>query len=93
MSWRLLIYFGAIAVISTLILGPRNARWFYWGNSGFYGLLLELVLLISGLVSLAAFVAAMDRGDRVLWLICGGGLAAIAVGSWAVVWWAERRGV
>ena len=42
---------------------------------------------------MAAFVAAMDRGDRVLWLICGGGLAAIAVGSWAVVWWAEQRGV
>src|SRR5262249_11031368 len=80
-SWELwrLLFVGATGAISTLVLGPRNARWLSrWDLSGPYGLLLAVILPVPMSVAGVAFVAALGSGERLLWLICGGGLATVA---------------
>jgi hypothetical protein len=92
--WRLLLFFLTVGVITMFILGTRNVRWLYDRQvSGFYGLLVLLILVSSWMFVGSAFAMAMHTGVRGFWLICVGGLVAIVVGTWAVVWLAEKRGV
>jgi len=91
--WGLLTYFGASGVICYLVFGVRNGRWIYriqsMSISGFLSGYLHGLLMAVGA---GAVGAALDRGDRAIWPICGLGLAAVAACSWAMVRWADPQG-
>jgi hypothetical protein len=91
--WGLLTYFGAGGVIAYLVLGVRNARWIWCIRSmSIRGFMAELIHYFLFAVGAVAIVAALARGVRSMWPICGFSLAAVAACSWVVVRCADPEG-
>jgi hypothetical protein len=89
--WRVLAYFVASALITMLILGPRNAWWM--GSVRPLYLRMPLKLMHGILWAFGAgIVLAFDQDGRSAWLIFGSSLAAVAILSWAAVQWADQHG-